>query len=116
MKRTAIVVLIVWCIAPALFAGRPAKNLVTLHAAGIDIQEALRSLSRQAHINIAVPATLHRNVSIDVEREDPRVVLQQLVAQIKGSYCIEGNVIRVFRKPSQKCTARSWQPYLPLDR
>ncbi|HEY3053945.1 MAG TPA: hypothetical protein VGK04_11225 [Thermoanaerobaculia bacterium] len=116
MKRTAIFVFIASWIAPVLFAEPTAKRLVTLHAAGIDIQEALRSFSRQSKINIAVSPTLHRKVSIDVEREHPRVVLQQLVAQIKGSYCIEGNVIRVFRKPSQKCTGRPWQPYVPLDR
>jgi type II secretory pathway component GspD/PulD (secretin) len=121
MKGKAIFGFIVSCVAQVLFAEAPAKGnctvqgLVTLHSAGTDIQEALRSLARQGKVNIAISPTLHRKVSIDVECERPRVVLQRLVAQIKGSYCVEGNVIRVFRKPSQKCTDRPLQQYVPLD-
>lgn len=120
MRAATLITFIVLFLGATAYAQTPAdsncpvKGLVTIHARHIDIQAALRQVAQQARLNIAVPPTLHRKISIDATCEHAHVVLRQLLQQFDGGYCMEGNVIRVFRKTT-KCSARQVPPYIPLS-
>lgn len=70
---------------------------------------ALRELALQSKRNIAMDQQVRGRVTIDVHCVPLKIALQQIVAQLRATYCDDGKVILIGRK-NGNCPAKWSSP------
>lgn len=78
---------------------------MSLNVQHYGVKNAIRQITEQSKITIAITPRVRGPVSVDVTCVPPRIALQRVLAQVDAVYCEEGKTIIVRRKNERGCRA-----------
>ena len=80
-------------------------DAVSLQVQHYGVKNAIRQITEQSKITIAISPRVRGPVTVDVTCVPPRIALQRVLAQVDAVYCEEGKTIIVRRKNERGCRA-----------